>query len=356
MSKMINSLKTHILNTSLGDLKFSYEDDDTIIEIEEISLRMQEIVKSFQLSSIWINEQPAHSINGFTASVIRHDNSLIRAEIRDGKLYLFSNKLQFNLAVKYSGQSRTFNVSPQLSIPRLRVLIENAFNCSDFDIYEVDTAYKIADYHTLDSCEIAENTELEIFKLDEEESDQEDEFEDHREGPKFTKDPFVNFQDKKELSFDHQAPKWRTIIRGLNLEGKCLNKVCDAFDKFVCVPLGMGVFPISQSAHAACPYCPHDSQDNKLNNVINCIFWDCMYKIEGMQENCTKLFLLEDQAPSKSALSFAEATKDQQSNIVNWKFLKISTSEILKIEKIDAVPQVSEITHVTGSIFSCVML
>ncbi len=44
---------------------------------------------------------------------------------------------------------------------------------------------------------------------------------------------------------DSVVPSWRTISKGLNLEGVCKNKTCKAYDKKVWVGLGYGTFFMS---------------------------------------------------------------------------------------------------------------
>jgi len=44
----------------------------------------------------------------------------------------------------------------------------------------------------------------------------------------------------KKFSKSNDIPDWRTVSPGLNLEGKCKNKECEAYNKKVWSPLGYG--------------------------------------------------------------------------------------------------------------------
>jgi hypothetical protein len=56
--------------------------------------------------------------------------------------------------------------------------------------------------------------------------------------------PFASFSsqdDRHVRGFSSlPLPVWRTIYKGLNLEGICKNKKCAAYDKYVWVSLGFG--------------------------------------------------------------------------------------------------------------------
>jgi hypothetical protein len=49
---------------------------------------------------------------------------------------------------------------------------------------------------------------------------------------------FNSLEKEKVGKFSSLAPKWRCLDRGLNLEGKCKNKECEAFTKLVVIQHG----------------------------------------------------------------------------------------------------------------------
>jgi hypothetical protein len=50
----------------------------------------------------------------------------------------------------------------------------------------------------------------------------------------------------KKFSKDPNTPSWRTVYPGLNFEGKCINRTCNAFNKKVWAHLGYGLFNVGK--------------------------------------------------------------------------------------------------------------
>lgn len=60
------------------------------------------------------------------------------------------------------------------------------------------------------------------------------------------------------------SPKWRRIGRGLNLEGICKQKSCQAKGKKVWTSLGYGTFSMGeQVCKCTCPICGKPTKGNK---------------------------------------------------------------------------------------------
>jgi hypothetical protein len=56
--------------------------------------------------------------------------------------------------------------------------------------------------------------------------------------------------------FSDDAPKWRRIAHGLNLEGDCVNKKCVAFNQKVWIQKHFGKFSMTTEVHKSpCPMC-----------------------------------------------------------------------------------------------------
>ncbi len=91
---------------------------------------------------------------------------------------------------------------------------------------------------------------------------------------------FTNFEKKKEATFSDDAPEWRTIHKGLNLEGICINQACKAYNKKVWAPQKFGTFSIEKVIWKAT--CPLDKCKSKIQKVETCGFFQCSYTIEGV--------------------------------------------------------------------------
>lgn len=320
--------QTHRLNSPLTALDVTYKALDTKTRFDSISAKTEEVVEQkFHLSDIWINNQPAKYVKGFKAQIMT-DTSLMRAEIKAGKLYLFSDSfLSIPITVKYESQTRSFLASPNLKVTGFRALLENEFNCSNYTIYDLETSTPLGEAYTLESCGITENATLEIL-IDEDplaSADRENtNLASTENGLGMAPLAFNNFSKTEAIPFDSAAPVWRAVEEGLNFEGTCPNEKCDARNKVVCDPKGIGIFSLNEECvKATCPSCHEPIVD-----VTNCIFWNCVYTIEGVKSDSTETFLLEKQiAPKDKGTSFKDAT-GEESNVVNWKYLKITTSII----------------------------
>lgn len=127
---------------------------------------------------------------------------------------------------------------------------------------------------------------------------------------------FSNLENKYLIEFS-EAPQWRIVSRGLNLEGKCTNDSCQANKKRVWVQMGMGKYDINRVIfELKCPSCKQ-----KVTEVNNAGFWDCRYVINGMQiEPAEKKVIQEDIAPKDQFLTFPP---DQ----AKWAYLNIETKK-----------------------------
>ena len=134
---------------------------------------------------------------------------------------------------------------------------------------------------------------------------------------------FVKFQEEVHLDFDDQADYWRAIAQGLNLIGTCTTEGCDAVNQRVYVfeNLGIGTFKLDVERHRAC--CPCCKQ--RLKEVNNCVFWDCIYSIEGKNEGEPPFHSGKKRAPTEKALTYRDS---EAIDIDKWKHLEITTEKI----------------------------
>ena len=74
-----------------------------------------------------------------------------------------------------------------------------------------------------------------------------------------------------------ELSRWRTVRRGLNVEGICRNSGCAAHGKMVIDCKGMVAFSLlADKAH--CPECHTQFQPT------TCGFYDCMWAFDGRKE------------------------------------------------------------------------
>ena len=79
------------------------------------------------------------------------------------------------------------------------------------------------------------------------------------------------------MNFSSKAPKWREVVQGLNLFGKCINKKCEAYNAEVIHAVGINrKFDFNMDRkEIKCPIC------SKNFVPITMGFWKCEYQIKG---------------------------------------------------------------------------
>jgi hypothetical protein len=153
---------------------------------------------------------------------------------------------------------------------------------------------------------------------------------------------FNKLEKKEKISFSPQAPNYRIVCRGLNLEGKCTNKVCEAFNKNVIVPKGLGEFHIAEELdQSQCPAC---DENILFKNIRNLGFWNCKFKIVGKQ-----LSPEEKQVSKSDTAEKKHYTTYQEDDDCTWAYLNVTTStqENVTISKQDNVTTPKQ-THATS--------
>ena len=133
----------------------------------------------------------------------------------------------------------------------------------------------------------------------------------------------LNFSDLKSfkiLTFSSSAPKYRYLCAGLTLEGICKREGCEAFNKNVLLPVGMGHFSIAEIIHfQKCPICAQEINHSTIKTMG---FYYCYYQVTGKKTDEAKLFeIKKTQAPADGWVTFDSEEKD----CTEWFFLKITT-------------------------------
>ena len=91
---------------------------------------------------------------------------------------------------------------------------------------------------------------------------------------------FANLSDefikRLDVSDDHNIPDWRTVGKGINLHGICLNQNCVANGKQVINHINAKEYNIiNEGFMAICPMC------GKYFDLDTCSFYKCDYKVIG---------------------------------------------------------------------------
>ena len=88
----------------------------------------------------------------------------------------------------------------------------------------------------------------------------------------------VSKNNTKILEFDPDAPRYRTVHDGLNIQGECSNKSCEAYKKIVyCIvafTVNYDVLVNLEEGNIKCPSCQEDIYP------LNYGFLNCKYKID----------------------------------------------------------------------------
>ena len=134
---------------------------------------------------------------------------------------------------------------------------------------------------------------------------------------------FNNLENQELREFATDAPDWRIVDQGLNVEGRCNNQECKAHNQIVWVQKGFGKFHMSEiTCTSVCPMC-----SEIVTGVKNCGFFSCRYGIEGVQikpEGDEKVEKKDLRAPTDKLLTF----KDSGDSNVEWRYLIIETQRL----------------------------
>ena len=131
----------------------------------------------------------------------------------------------------------------------------------------------------------------------------------------------ADMQHAQTGSFSVEAPDWRAVSKGFNVEGICINSECDAQGQGVIIKKKFGTFHMSEvAAKAKCPQC-----STLLVDVINSIFTGCVYSVEGAYHNArgerVEIKSEETTVPKNKYVHFRN--KYGHVELVNWLFIKI---------------------------------
>lgn len=132
---------------------------------------------------------------------------------------------------------------------------------------------------------------------------------------------FSNFKKKVEKKFSNNAPDWRILTKGLNLEGICTNPQCDAHNKKVWVQKGFGKFNIAKEFTRS--FCPMPNCKKKVKEIEQCGFFYCKYVIEGETVDEQKVSLKGSHKKTSGFEKFLAGGEDS----ARYTFLEITVTK-----------------------------
>lgn len=136
----------------------------------------------------------------------------------------------------------------------------------------------------------------------------------------------TNESKAKTLHFSQTAPNWRICTKGLNLEGICKNKSCEAYNQWVIIQKGIGTYDMIFDEHLnRCPICYNYVESKK------CAFSNCIYGYVGVK-------LQKGKAPEKVICKTEKKVGNHyllfdpaEAGECNWSSLKIITKESYEV-------------------------
>lgn len=128
---------------------------------------------------------------------------------------------------------------------------------------------------------------------------------------------FNSLTSPKIRPFSKSAPKYRICTQGLNIEGKCTNSKCEAYQQLVWAKKGCGKFDLGyESCNSHCPLC-----DNKLIEATNIGINGGFYDLEGFDSKTEKTMSKTNvKAPKDKLLTFSGGKEYE----TTWKYLTIT--------------------------------
>lgn len=120
----------------------------------------------------------------------------------------------------------------------------------------------------------------------------------------------------------NNTPLWKIVQPGLNLVGECKNIQCDAYEKRIRIPKGIGSFNINKECKIShCPSC-----EKTAANVNNLGFFRCYFSINGSyrneNNNPVEVKRERKRAPDNKLLCY------EGENTQKWLYLEIKTEPV----------------------------
>ncbi|KAE8960828.1 hypothetical protein PR001_g30251 [Phytophthora rubi] len=137
-------------------------------------------------------------------------------------------------------------------------------------------------------------------------------------GPRPPRKVFVDVSDNSNLteqSLSNEAPDWRVCDEGLNIEGECENRECEAFGQMVIYQYGFDSFNLMGDRDVECPKC------YETFTPITCGFYKCVWKFEGVRSSDG--YFISSPWQNAGESKYHRFDSDENSGSVEWNSLLI---------------------------------
>ena len=135
---------------------------------------------------------------------------------------------------------------------------------------------------------------------------------------------FASMKDGNKRGFTENAPSYRVIGQGFNLEGRCMNANCEAYKQLAWSPLGFsGSFDRASSTlrsrgfnmgallhNTPCPLCKELMDPD---SIVSCGFHLCHYTYQGYQHDKKLRIRGESRAGDKDGFEYHSGVNDGKS-------------------------------------------
>lgn len=294
--------------------------------------------ENFLLSDVWLNKQPAKCLKEFDFTLV-NKNTILNCKSTSDKVFIkFDPKDQTVLLNVTCGiYKKELTVLPQLTGYGLRLMVQEKFDWKNFEIIGEDGC-SIDESSPFGYDSLSLTIERKDVVIEEAKPPKEEGI--HTMG--IRPFDFVNFRDMVTVTITSDAPAWRTIDKGFNLEGKCRNTLCPSFNKgFVCIEKkfdaeyqkGMVCSNKKETFHISevttlC-ICPGCKMELLSEDIDNCIIYDCKATITGRTATNVPFPPLTIISKKLEPQSFLRDLVNQPNgNVISWKYLKITVEDI----------------------------
>ena len=273
------------------------------------------------LSKIWVNGCPALYLKGFKSISLEDIEFALNNDTCDITLPPFKT---INITIKIEDKDIELQVPENLKITGLKKIIAKQLRIDDslqlkHQGYALDGSITLGDSGFEDGTELT----LNLPQAKQEKPSKEEKLTDGalELGGGFSRFDYVSPDTPIMEPIAYTGAQWHIVRKGLNLKAECTTEKCQAFQKTIYIPKGMGTFNMAEHCcEIICPAC----NESSTKDATNCGFMDCTYSITGKTEDGSRFEQKEKIAPKEALLTF-EKVVDGKSNMAKWKFLKIVT-------------------------------
>ncbi len=291
------------------------------------------------LSKVWVNNWPANQLKGFKAYIMPEG---IPCKLEGDSYEITLNDSPFKtitLTIKIVGnqeQTLTLSIPENLKGIGLKQIIAKKLGINELATIHIKyEGYPLDSSFTLNDSGIENGAELTLHLSTHEEKPPENEkitdgaleiirFPAVQPGQNVAPGatPGASNEVKKQFAKLGEAPRWRMLDKGLNLLALCSTKTCKAFQQYVYVQVGMGMFRINEeSAEAKCPEC----KNLFAKDITNFAFYDCTYHFKGKMIDNTPFDSGMKIVPKGDSYVTFEEILNGLSTVKEWKVLIVTT-------------------------------